>query len=141
MSLQTTTEIEFADNSPQPAVLVNRIDVIDIIRGCALLGILILNIPYFAMEEYFSEPWVQDTTNTNFWVQAVNIIFFEGKMRALFSMVFGAGIILFSTTKERAGKSVTWFFYKRMIWLVLFGLAHAHMLLWLGLFLILLPNI
>jgi uncharacterized protein len=63
------------------------------------------------MEEYFSEPWNQDTSNTNFWVHAVNIIFFEGKMRALFSMVFGAGIILFTTNKEKAGKSATWLFY------------------------------
>jgi uncharacterized protein len=132
MPLKTTTETELVDNSPKPSVLINRIDIIDIIRGVALLGILILNIPYFSMEEYFSEPWNQDTSNTNFWVHAVNIIFFEGKMRALFSMVFGAGIILFTTNKEKAGKSATWLFYKRMIWLTLFGLAHAHLILWMG---------
>jgi uncharacterized protein len=132
MSLQTTTETELVDHSSKPSVLINRIDIIDIIRGVALLGILILNIPYFSMEEYYSEPWVQDTSNTNFWVHAVNIIFFEGKMRALFSMVFGAGIVLFTTNKEKAGKSATWLFYKRMIWLTLFGLAHAHLILWLG---------
>ncbi|SMD45376.1 uncharacterized protein SAMN00777080_4025 [Aquiflexum balticum DSM 16537] len=132
MSLQTTSETELVDNSSKPSVLINRIDIIDIIRGVALLGILILNIPYFSMEEYFTEPWNQDTSNTNFWVHAVNIVFFEGKMRALFSMVFGAGIILFTTNKEKAGKSATWLFYKRMIWLTLFGLAHAHLLLWMG---------
>jgi uncharacterized membrane protein YeiB len=53
MSLQTTTETELVDNSPKPSVLIDRIDIIDIIRGVALLGILILNIPYFSMEEYF----------------------------------------------------------------------------------------
>lgn len=132
MPLQTTTETELVDHSSRPSVLVNRIDIIDIIRGVALLGILILNIPYFSMEEYYSEPWNQDTSNTNFWVHAVNIIFFEGKMRALFSMVFGAGIVLFTTNKEKAGKSATWLFYKRMIWLTLFGLAHAHLILWIG---------
>lgn len=132
MSLQTTSETELVDNSPKPSVLIDRIDIIDIVRGVALLGILILNIPYFSMEEYYSEPWNQDTSNTNFWVHAVNIIFFGGKMRALFSMVFGAGIILFTTNKEKAGKSATWLFYKRMIWLTLFGLAHAHLLLWMG---------
>ena len=132
MSLQTTSETELVVNSPKPSVLVNRIDIIDVIRGVALLGILILNIPYFSLEEYFSEPWNQDTSDTNFWVHAVNIVFFEGKMRALFSMVFGAGIILFTTNKEKTGKSATWLFYKRMIWLTLFGLAHAHVLLWLG---------
>jgi uncharacterized protein len=132
MSLQTTTETELVDKSAKPSVLIERIDIIDIIRGVALLGILILNIPYFAMADYFSEPWSQDTSNTNFWVSAVNSVFFEGKMRALFSMVFGAGIILFTTNKEKAGKSATWLFYKRMIWLTIFGLIHAHILLWIG---------
>ncbi|WP_194777556.1 DUF418 domain-containing protein [Pararhodonellum marinum] len=132
MNLQTTAEVELVDQSPKPAVLSNRIDIIDIVRGVALLGILLLNIPYFAMEEYFSEPWSQDTSNTNFWVSAVNTVFFEGKMRALFSMVFGAGIVLFTSNKEKSGKSATGLFYKRMIWLTLFGLAHAHLLLWIG---------
>lgn len=132
MPLKTTTENELVDRSAKPSVLIERIDIIDIIRGVALLGILLMNIPYFAMPDYFSEPWSQDTSNTNFWVNAINTVFFEGKMRALFSMVFGAGIILFTTNKEKAGKSATWLFYKRMIWLTIFGLIHAHILLWIG---------
>jgi uncharacterized protein len=132
MSLGTTTETERIDDFPKPTQQTERIDIIDIVRGVALLGILILNIPYFSMETYFSEVWRQDTSNPNFWVNAVNSVFFEGKMRALFSMVFGAGIILFTTNKEKSGKSATWLFYKRMIWLTIFGLAHAHVLLWLG---------
>ena len=132
MSLETSPEIILADNSPKPSVLVSRIDIIDIIRGVALLGILLLNIPYFAMEDYYTEPWAQDSGNVNFWVHALNIVLFEGKMRALFSMVFGAGILLFTLNKEKTGKSPTWLFYKRMIWLTLFGLAHAHLLLWIG---------
>ncbi len=132
MILPASTEVEQIDESPKPAVLTDRIDIIDIIRGVALLGILILNIPFFAMPDYFTEPWAQDTSNVNFWTHSVNIIFFEGKMRALFSMVFGAGIVLFTSKKEKTGKPVTWLFYKRMIWLTLFGLAHAHLILWLG---------
>lgn len=132
MALSSTTEVEQIEQAPKPAVFTERIEIIDIIRGVALLGILILNIPYFSMEEYFSEPWSQDTSNTNFWVHAVNVILFEGKMRALFSMVFGAGIVLFTTNKEKSGRSATWLFYKRMIWLTLFGLAHAHLILWMG---------
>ncbi|EOZ96989.1 protein of unknown function DUF418 [Indibacter alkaliphilus LW1] len=132
MALSSTTEVEQIEQAPKPAVFTERIEIIDIIRGVALLGILILNIPYFSMEEYFSEPWSQDTSNPNFWVHAVNVILFEGKMRALFSMVFGAGIVLFTTNKEKSGRSATWLFYKRMIWLTLFGLAHAHLILWIG---------
>jgi uncharacterized protein len=132
MELSKSPEVELIDKPSSPAVLTERIDIIDIVRGLALLGILILNIPYFSMEEYFREAWSQDLNSTNFWVTAVNTVFFEGKMRALFSMVFGAGIVLFTTNKEKAGRSATWLFYKRMIWLTLFGLAHAHLLLWIG---------
>src|SRR4029077_3571308 len=82
--------------------------------------------------EYFAEAFKSDPTNVNFWVSAVISIVFEGKMRALFGMIFGAGVLLFVANKEKAGKSVTWLFYRRMLWLVLFGLIHAHLILWVG---------
>jgi uncharacterized protein len=47
-------------------------------------------------------------------------------------MVFGAGVLLFVAKKEQTGKPVTGLFYRRMIWLVLFGLIHAHLILWIG---------
>lgn len=128
MKLETTTEVEIIENAPKPAIFTDRIDIIDIIRGVALLGILILNIPHFGLDVYEAK----DPETVNFWVRLFNIIFFEGKMRALFSMIFGAGIVLFTSKKEKIGKSVTWLFYKRMIWLALFGLAHAHLFLWIG---------
>ena len=53
-------------------------------------------------------------------------------MRALFSAIFGAGIILFTINKERDGGSATLLFYRRMAWLAIFGLIHAHILLWAG---------
>src|SRR5215217_6808511 len=106
-----------------PVAESERIEIVDIVRGVALLGILLMNIPFFAMPERFSEPWRADTSNANFWVYAVNTVFFEGKMRALFSAVFGAGILLFTAGKERTGRSATGLFYRRMIWLTLFGLA------------------
>lgn len=53
-------------------------------------------------------------------------------MRALFSMIFGVGIILFVGRKEKAGASATGLFFRRMGWLVLFGLIDSHVLLWFG---------
>lgn len=128
MKMETSNEIERINEKPKPAIFTNRIDIIDIIRGVALLGILVINIPHFGMDTYEAK----DPTTANFWVRLFNIIFFEGKMRALFSMIFGAGIVLFTSKKEQTGKSVTWLFYKRMFWLALFGLAHAHLFLWIG---------
>ncbi|QJW94596.1 DUF418 domain-containing protein [Frigoriglobus tundricola] len=106
--------------------------LIDALRGVALLGILLMNIPGFAMPNLFSESFRNDPTNVNFWVNAVVTVVFEGKMRALFGMIFGAGVVLFVCKKERTGKSVTGLFYRRMFWLAVFGLIHAHLILWVG---------
>jgi uncharacterized protein len=109
-----------------------RLKLIDALRGVALLGILLMNIPGFSMPEYHSESFKSDPQNVNFWVSAVISVGFEGKMRALFGMIFGAGVLLFTSKKEQAGKSVTGLFYRRMVWLILFGLIHAHLILWIG---------
>ena len=58
-------------------------------------------------------------------MSAVISVFFEGKMRALFGMIFGAGVVLFVSKKEQAGVPVTLLFYRRMFWLIIFGLIHA----------------
>lgn len=109
-----------------------RIKLIDALRGVALLGILLMNIPGFSMPEYSSDAYRNDPSSLNFWVNAVITVFFEGKMRALFGMLFGAGVLLFVMKKEQTGKPVHGLFYRRMLWLVLFGLIHAHLILWIG---------
>src|ERR1700733_8028474 len=109
-----------------------RLRVLDALRGVALLGILLMNIPGFAMPDSYSESFKSDPKSINFWLNAVITVLFEGKMRALFGMVFGAGVLLFVAKKEQTGKAVTGLFYRRMCWLVLFGLIHAHLILWIG---------
>ena len=119
-------------NTLRPIAEGDRILNIDVIRGAALLGILMMNIPLFAMQDYYSEPWSADTSNINFWYDAVISVLFEGKMRAMFSMIFGVGVLLFTMRKEASGWAVTGLYYRRMGWLILFGLADSHLLLWLG---------
>src|SRR5437899_2896040 len=128
---------QIATENPAPPVAApvsetQRLRLIDALRGVALLGILLMNIPGFAMPNYFSESFKSDPTSINFWLNAVITVFFEGKMRALFGMVFGAGVLLFVSKKEQTGRPVTGLFYRRMIWLVVFGLIHAHLILWIG---------
>ena len=82
-----------------------RLKLIDALRGVALLGILLMNIPGFAMPNYYSESFKSDPANVNFWVSAVISVFFEGKMRALFGMIFGAGVLLF-VSEKRAGREI-----------------------------------
>jgi uncharacterized protein len=115
-----------------PVSEAQRLKLIDALRGVALLGILLMNIPVFAMPNYASESYKSDPANINFWVSNVIGILFEGKMRALFGMIFGAGMALFITKKVQTGRPVTGLFYRRMFWLVLFGLMHAHLILWVG---------
>lgn len=116
----------------RPIDTAHRLPLIDVLRGVALLGILLMNIPWFAMPLYFDEAFKSNPADPRYWLLAFITVIFEGKMRALFGMIFGAGIVLFTQKKEATGKPVTGLFYRRMIWLVLFGLIHAHVILWLG---------
>jgi uncharacterized protein len=69
-------------------------------------------------------------TGANLAVWAVLHVLAEGKMRCLFSLVFGAGVILLTSRLEKRGDAAD-IYYRRTLWLLLFGLAHAY-LLWLG---------
>ena len=115
-----------------PVAETNRLKVLDALRGFALLGILLMNIPGFSMAQYSFEIFKNDPSNPNFWLYEFIGIIFEGKMRAMFGMIFGAGILLFIANKKDKGTSVHELFYRRMFWLVLFGLIHAHLILWIG---------
>ena len=110
----------------------SRISLIDMLRGFALLGILMMNIPGFAMADYSFEAFKNDPDSFNFWLYQFIGVFFEGKMRAMFGMVFGAGVLLFIANKSAKGTSVHWLYYRRMFWLLIFGLIHAHLILWIG---------
>src|SRR6516225_11746138 len=101
--IETTTEPQAVTAAPVSDA--DRLKLIDALRGVALLGILLMNIPGFAMPQYFSEAFRSDPTNVNFWVNTVVAVVFEGKMRALFGMVFGAGVVRFVAKKEQTGRS------------------------------------
>lgn len=113
----------------------NRIESLDVFRGAAILGILLINIVGFGLSTAgnFSNKLFSDLSSSNFIAYASVYALFEGKMRAIFCMLFGAGILLFSINKNTIEpKRVMLLFYMRMAWLVLFGLLHAHVLLWTG---------
>jgi uncharacterized protein len=119
-------------NPAAPVSEQSRLNIIDALRGVALLGILAMNIPGFSMPDYSSESYRNDPSQLNFWLNAFIGIVMEGKMRAMFGMLFGAGVLLFVASKEKDGKTVHGLFYRRMMWLLLFGILHAHLILWIG---------
>jgi uncharacterized protein len=110
-----------------------RINSLDTLRGFALLGILPANVLVFGM--YLAagnDPTVAGgATGLNLASWALFRILIEGKMRCLFSMVFGASaILLTSRAEERSGATAADIYYRRNLWLLLFGLAHAFLLFW-----------
>ena len=111
-----------------------RINSLDTLRGFALLGILPANVLVFGMHlAAGNDPTVAGgASGLNLMSWALFRILVEGKMRALFSMVFGASVILLtSRTEERSGANAAAdIYYRRNLWLLLFGLAHAFLLFW-----------
>jgi len=114
---------------PSPTSETDRIQSLDVLRGFALLGILLLNILGFGFHSSgLFNPLVGtgESVALNLGVWATVDVLFEGAMRCLFSILFGAGVVLFATTK--AGS----LHYKRNFWLVVIGLFDGFILLWNG---------
>ena len=115
-----------------PSATSDRIFNLDMLRGLAVLGILAVNCLAFAwpgeiisMRE--AMPFVVDGANeTALWVERV---FFEGKWRTLFSMLFGVSIFLVGG--ERSNEERGAHLQRRLLWLLAFGLAHG-VLIWSG---------
>ena len=114
-----------------PVASPDRIASIDVLRGVALLGILLMNIQSFSMpsDAYLNPTAYGDLTGANRWVWIVTHLIADQKFISIFSMLFGAGILLIA---ERVGpERATRIHYRRMAVLLLFGLIHAHVL-WSG---------
>jgi uncharacterized protein len=122
-----------AARKPLPVTEKERIVSIDVLRGFALLGILPMNIQYFSMvgAAYFNPTAYGDLHGANYWVWLLCHILADEKFMTIFSMLFGAGILLMTSRVEASGRSSVALHYRRMGWLILFGMAHAY-LLWSG---------
>jgi hypothetical protein len=110
-----------------------RIVPVDVLRGVALLGILLMNIQSFSMigAAYVNPTAYGDLHGANWWVWLLCHILADQKFMTIFSMLFGAGILLMTQHVEARGLRSTRLHYRRMGWLILFGLLHGF-LLWDG---------
>lgn len=123
-----------------PVSRAERISSMDVLRGFALLGILMVNIDDFSGPEALHDipvgigkpAFVGPHAHLNLIVLLLKWAFIENKMRGLFSVLFGAGVILFTRRKERGGaeKSAD-MFHRRNMWLVVLGFLHGT-LIWGG---------
>ncbi len=107
----------------------SRIYHLDVLRGLAVLGILIMNIPDFAIIEWQNSipPVFEGHDNLNFWSWELSYIFFDGKMRGILAVLFGASILLFTgKTETQFGLSTIKAYYRRMFWLLMICLFTCY---------------
>jgi len=111
---------------------VPRIEALDFIRGVAVMGILVANLPGFALPEagYFSPRAWGGTAPADLAAWFATFVLVEGKMRGLFTMLFGASTLLVIDRARAAGDSAAQVHFARMATLFAIGCAHLYLLWW-----------
>jgi uncharacterized protein len=116
----------------EPVQLGERIEIVDILRGFALFGILCVNM------QFYTTPFMAWISGAPYWPETEDRIatfaiklLAEGKFYLLFSFLFGLGICIQLTRAEARGAGFSWHHVKRMLVLLLFGLVHAYFF-WMG---------
>jgi uncharacterized protein len=110
-----------------------RILTLDAVRGVAVMGILLMNIVAFAMpQQAYFQPlaWGAESA-ADLWAWAIAFVLVDGKMRGLFSLLFGASMLLVIEAADHAGGNGRAVHMRRMVWLLVFGLLH-YWLIWFG---------
>jgi len=121
------------DQFASPVRAGERIVSLDVLRGVAILGILLMNIQSFSMvgAAYFNPTAYGDLTGLNRVVWQLSHLLADTKFISIFSMLFGAGIVLFSSKLEGRGLRPGPVHYRRTFWLLIIGLCHGF-LMWPG---------
>ena len=118
-----------------PVATQDRLFTLDVLRGAALLGILLMNIVNFGLPSaaYQNPDLWGGNDAPNLAAFAIHWIFFQGKMRGLFSAMFGAGMVIFMERAAARDNSVRAadLYCRRMLWLMAFGIVHSW-LIWSG---------
>ena len=133
MQTETITALKPRTSEVAPVSKKERISILDSLRGIAILGILLMNIGGMALP-FYSDPSVMPETANSYRSWFFMTWFADGTQRALFSLLFGAGIILFIQRKEKSleGMRTADLFFRRQAWLIVFGLFNIYVLLWSG---------
>ncbi|MDM5317650.1 DUF418 domain-containing protein [Fictibacillus sp. b24] len=110
-----------------------RIQSLDIMRGIAIFGILLVNMKSFSgpdspiralSYEYFNEPY-------NVWTNVLLEFFVQGNFITMFSFLFGFGIVLMAERAAEKNRSFAPVFLRRQFVLLIFGILHV-LLFWYG---------
>ena len=127
------TTPDSAEVSLAPASVMDRISSLDFIRGIAVMGILAANILAFGQPitayMYPAEFMVPSGDDAG-WMWVTQFVLIDGKMRGLFTLLFGAGLYLFMERAWARG-STRWLQARRLVFLILFGMIHFYFI-WRG---------
>lgn len=116
----------------QPLAARERVEILDLLRGFALFGIFMVNLPLM------NAPFLTEMAKFSIWTDPANVnahwvisFFFTGKFYTLFSMLFGIGFYFFMRKANESGNNVLSLFRRRLGWLLAIGVLHV-VLLWYG---------
>lgn len=116
----------------QPLNTADRITVMDILRGAALFGILLMNIEAFTGPLDLSFTGVDPHWHgIDYLADALVYVLVQGKFFLLFSLLFGAGFAVMAQRAQGAGRDFTPIYLRRSVALLLIGACHA-LLVWSG---------
>jgi uncharacterized protein len=141
MATSANEELAGPERLSAPVSREERISGLDVIRGIAMMGILLLNIDDFSTPENFHDipvgmpinAFSGSHTHMNLIILFIKWMFFEGKMRGIFELLFGAGVILLTGRAERRGKEadIADIYLRRNLWLIFIGWVHGSFI-WSG---------
>lgn len=122
-----------ADKSVNPISGSKRFIILDALRGIALLGICMANLPEFSLYTFLSTMDAENlpTAAVDKMVKGWLYLFIDGKFYTIFSILFGIGFSIIINNAAQKGRSGFIIFYRRMTVLLIIGFAHL-MLLWSG---------
>jgi uncharacterized protein len=118
-------------NSTSPTLPDERIEILDVLRGMAILGILIGNMQWFSGYGMMPPAVAAEGSAADHITHFLVHFFVEGKFYSIFSFLFGFGFALQIARAEERGDVNASLFKRRLFWLLIIGLLHAY-LLWAG---------
>ena len=108
----------------------DRAIIVDVIRGFALIGVLIANFTSY-VDQQTPEPILNSISSSlDRFLMTFNSVFLEWKFMTLFSVLFGYGFGLILESLEKKNINPNFFFVKRMFWLFVLGVIHS--MFWWG---------
>ncbi len=117
----------------RPVAPDERVVFWDVLRGFAVLGILLANMPFMSLAASLADMSQRDSGATLADSLARWAVFFvaDTKFVTIFSLLFGAGLGFMSERARQRGQPLAALYSRRLLVLLLFGVAHG-LLLWFG---------